>query len=159
MRILMMAAAWVALGFGIVGIFVPVLPTTPLVLLAAFLFGKSSPRMMAWLADTKVYKVYVVPFKESGGITRRKKAHILGVSYLVLAISAAMVQRPFVWAILTAVALFLAWLMLVHIPTAEESAVGKFVDIEVGEEVVDEMRDSIEELTAAEVGRDEVRGF
>ena len=60
-------AAWLVLGLGAVGVVVPILPTTPLVLLASALFAKSSPRFDAWLRTTRLYKSYVVPFRETGG--------------------------------------------------------------------------------------------
>ena len=104
-------------ALGLIGIVVPVLPTTPLLLLSAFLFSRSSERLNTWLVGTKAYKTYVAPFKESGGIPLRRKLYILGVSYGVMAISAILVRRWYVWLILACVALFLAWLMLIHIPT------------------------------------------
>lgn len=106
---------------GIVGVFVPVLPTTPLLLAAACLFSKSSERLAAWLAGTKAYQAYVLPFKESGGIPLGRKLRILAVSYAVMGLSAALVRKPLVWAILGAVALLLLWLMLVRIPTVAEA--------------------------------------
>lgn len=129
-RYLLMGLGFVSFGLGMVGVFVPVLPTTPLLLLAAFLFSRSSARMDAWIKSTRIWKSYGQPFKDSGGIARRKKIHIVGVSYLLLGTSAFLVQKPIVWGILAAVALFLAWLMLFRIPTVEEDGVGKFVDPE-----------------------------
>jgi len=126
LRYLLLVCGFIAFALGMAGVFVPVLPTTPFMLLAAFLFAKSSPRMDAWIKQTRVWKAYGAPFKETGGISKRKKAHIIGVSYLVMAISALVVQRPVVWAILAAVALFLAWLMLVRIPTVEEDNIASF---------------------------------
>ncbi|MDO4502513.1 MAG: YbaN family protein [Coriobacteriia bacterium] len=108
-------------ALGIVGVFVPVLPTTPLLLLAAFCLSRSSARLTAWLEGTGVYKEYVLPFKQSGGIPRRRKARILTLSYGVMLVSAALVQKPLVWAILAAVALFLLWLMAARIPTVEDA--------------------------------------
>jgi uncharacterized membrane protein YbaN (DUF454 family) len=48
---LMMALGILALGVGILGIFLPLLPTTPLVLLAAFFFSRGSERLHRWLVE------------------------------------------------------------------------------------------------------------
>lgn len=109
--------AWLAFITGVVGIFVPVLPTTPLLLLATFLFAKSSPRYHAWIKSTSVYTKYVLPFKENGGIPLGQKLRILLVSFTVMGFSAWLVPKTYVWAILCAVALFLLYLMLIRIPT------------------------------------------
>lgn len=103
---------------GICGAFLPVLPTTPLLLAAAFLFSRSSQRLNDWLVKTKVYKTYVEPINAGDGIPLRKKASILGVSYAVMAVSAIAVARPLVWAILGCVAVFLFWLIGFRVPTA-----------------------------------------
>ncbi len=127
---LLFACAWIVLGLGALGVFVPVLPTTPLVLLSAFLFAKSSPRCHAWLCRTRIFRAYVLPFQEQGGITFKRKLHILGLSYTVMAVSAFLVQKPLVWIVLAVVAAFLLWLMCVRIPTvgkapaAQRSALG-----------------------------------
>lgn len=55
----------------------------------------------------------------------KAKMRMLLISLTVLAISAALVQKPFVWAILAAVALFLVYLMVVRIPTVGEDAVAR----------------------------------
>ncbi len=115
----MLAGAWIACGLGFLGMFVPVLPTTPFLLLATFLFANSSPRCHAWIMKTKMYKLYVKPFKENGGIPFKRKIHILGASYTVMGISAILVQKPLVWIILAGVAVFLLWLMCYRIPTIE----------------------------------------
>ena len=122
-RIFMLGVAWLAFGLGCIGVFLPVLPTTPLLLLATFLFARFSPRMHAWIAETKVYRSYVVPFKGAGGIPLGTKARIITVSYIVLAISAFAVQKTHVWIILACVAVFLAWLMAFRIPTVHPDRV------------------------------------
>ena len=96
-RYLMLAGAWTACIIGCIGVFVPVLPTTPLLLLATFLFARSSPRCHAWIVSTKV--------------------RILTVSFVLMGASAFFVRKPFVWIVLGCVALFLLYLMLVRIPT------------------------------------------
>ena len=115
-KILFIIAGSVCLALGFIGMFVPVLPTTPLVLLAA-LFSRSSERLSSWIAQTPIYRAYVEPFKQSGGISLPRKARILVISYSVMGLSAFLVQKPLVWVVLAAVAVFLAVLMLVVIPT------------------------------------------
>ena len=116
-RVILFCLGWLALIIGVVGIFVPVLPTTPLLLLATFLFAHRSPRYHAWIKNTAVYKRYVLPFKESGGIPLGQKIRIVIVSFSVMGISAWIVQRIYVWVILSVVALWLLYLMFFRIPT------------------------------------------
>lgn len=116
-RPLMLGCAWIACSLGFIGVLIPVLPTTPFLLLATLLFAKSSPRCHAWIERTAVYRSYVVPFREQGGIPFKRKLHILGLSYTVMGASALLVRTPLVWGVLAAVALFLLWLMCRRIPT------------------------------------------
>ncbi len=58
-RWLMIGLGWIVLAVGIVGIFVPLLPTTPFVLLAAFFFSKGSKRLHLWLREHPRFGRYV----------------------------------------------------------------------------------------------------
>ena len=116
-RYLLLVCAWIACIAGFIGVFVPVLPTTPFLLLATFLFAKSSPRCHAWIMSTGIYKKYVIPFKENGGIPASVKVRILAVSYALMGISAFLVQRWYIWLVLGLVALWLLYLMCIRIPT------------------------------------------
>lgn len=132
-RYLMLVGAWTACVVGCIGVFVPVLPTTPLLLLATFLFAKSSPRCHAWIVSTKVYRTYVAAFKEAGGIPLSAKARILTVSLALMGLSAWVVQKPLVWAILGCVTLFLLYLMFVRIPTISPERVQRARCVEEAE--------------------------
>jgi uncharacterized membrane protein YbaN (DUF454 family) len=72
---------------GSVGVILPVLPTTPFLLLAGWFFTRSSPRFKNWLESTRLYGRYVGEFKRQGGISKRKKVHILTTTYLVMGLS------------------------------------------------------------------------
>lgn len=89
---ILFALAWIVLALGAVGVVIPILPTTPLVLLASFLFAKSSPRFDAWLRRTRLYRSYVVPFRESGGMTTRKKVTMFAVTAATCGVSFALVS-------------------------------------------------------------------
>ena len=127
-RIFFLVIAWISLALGCIGVFVPLLPTTPLVLLATFLFAKSSPRLHAWICKTRVYGAYVKPFKERGGITLARKFQMLGLSYAVMGVSAFFMRNVIAWTVLGVMALFLAWLVAVRIPTIsnEEAAAANY---------------------------------
>lgn len=58
----------VSLGLGIVGIVLPLLPTTPFLLLTAALYLKSSPRLYAWLMSRKYLGTYIRNFRENKAI-------------------------------------------------------------------------------------------
>jgi uncharacterized membrane protein YbaN (DUF454 family) len=116
-RIVLFILAWFCTITAVIGVFVPVLPTTPLLLLATFLFAQSSPRYHAWIQKTGIYRRYVLPFKERGGLPLAQKLRIIAVSFLVLSISAVSVRIVYIWIILILVALWLLYLMLIRIPT------------------------------------------
>ena len=91
--------------------------SAPFLLLAAFLFAKSSPRCHAWIVSTKVYKNYVEAFKESGGMPASQKVKVLAISLPIMGVSAFVAQKVTVWIILGCAATFLLYLVLIRIPT------------------------------------------
>ena len=74
----------VALALGIIGIFVPLLPTTPLLLLAAALYFKGSPKLYEWLINHPHLGEYIRNFREYRAIPL--KAKIVSVSLVWLTI-------------------------------------------------------------------------
>lgn len=61
------------MAVGVVGIFVPILPTTPFLLLAAFLFARSSERWHRWLLTNRLCGDYVRRYVERRAMSRRHK--------------------------------------------------------------------------------------
>lgn len=123
-KICLALAGCICTALGIIGIFLPILPTTPFLLLAGFLFARSSERLMKKLEASKAYHTYVVPFKTKQGIERRIKARILGFSFTLMGISAFVIRNVevwniVVWAILLTITVWLLYLMKVRIPTIQ----------------------------------------
>ncbi|MEL6567224.1 MAG: YbaN family protein [Pseudomonadota bacterium] len=69
---------WIAFGLtcvgaGLVGVALPLVPTTPFLLLAAFAFARSSPRLHAWLLGHKRFGPLIRNWNEHGAISRKTK--------------------------------------------------------------------------------------
>ena len=73
MRILLIILGSIALVLGIVGIFLPLLPTTPFLLLAAALYFRGSPRLYEWLLAHPHLGTYIRNFREHKAIPLRVK--------------------------------------------------------------------------------------
>jgi len=86
-RILLMVAGTVSMGLGIVGIFVPLLPTTPFLLLAAACYARSSQRCYGWLLNNKWFGNYIRGYLERKGVPLKIK--ILTVTLLWITIGAS----------------------------------------------------------------------
>lgn len=79
-RILLIIGGSISLGLGLLGILLPLLPTTPLLLLAAACFVRSSDRLYQWLITNKWMGPYIENYRAGKGIPM--KAKIIGVSLL-----------------------------------------------------------------------------
>ncbi|MGM0576422.1 MAG: YbaN family protein [Myxococcota bacterium] len=88
-RLLWVLAGFVFLGLGALGAFLPVLPTTPFVLVAAACFARSSPRFYAWLMDNRVFGPVIWQWQQSRTIPARAKA--VAVTLVVLTIGSSVV--------------------------------------------------------------------
>ncbi|WP_368641502.1 YbaN family protein [Castellaniella ginsengisoli] len=95
-RALLTFLGYVALALGVLGVFLPLLPTTPFLLLAAFCFLRGSPRMHAWLMSHRILGPYIRDFQEGRGIPLRSKCIALALMWPSLALSAWFMPVP--WA-------------------------------------------------------------
>ena len=68
----------------LLGVVLPILPTTPFVIVAVFCFAKSSKRLHQWLLSTKLYQNYVKRFNETRSMTLKSKIVILGFASSML---------------------------------------------------------------------------
>lgn len=72
-RYLLITLGSLSLGLGVIGIFLPLLPTTPFLLLAASCYVNSSPALYAWLLKRKYLGEYIRSFREHRAIPLRAK--------------------------------------------------------------------------------------
>jgi len=90
MRSLWVSAGCIALALGAVGVILPLLPTTPLVLLAAFCFARGSPRLRALLVGSRSFGPIIADWEAHGAIAPRYKAMACGAMALVFLASLIM---------------------------------------------------------------------
>ena len=77
-----LALGYVSLALGIIGLLLPVLPTTPFILLAAFAFSKSSEKLHGWLLNHRLYGPLITNWQRHGVI--RPRAKWTSVSLIVI---------------------------------------------------------------------------
>ncbi|MGJ0908615.1 YbaN family protein [Clostridium botulinum] len=83
-RVLLLIIGFISLGVGVIGVFLPILPTVPFLLLSSFCFIKSSKRISIWFENTNIYKKHVRSFKENKAMTLKTKLSILIPVYVML---------------------------------------------------------------------------
>nr|WP_315479157.1 YbaN family protein [uncultured Rhodoferax sp.] len=76
---LLRALAVVSLALGFLGMFLPVLPTTPFILLAAWAAARSSPRLLAWLEQHRLFGQMLRDWRQGGVVSRKAKWGATGV--------------------------------------------------------------------------------
>ena len=76
-KIIYVVLGCIGLGIGAVGAVVPLLPSVPFLLLAAWCFARSSERLHTWFINTQLYKKNLESYVNGKGMTKKAKARIL----------------------------------------------------------------------------------
>ena len=98
MKIIMVGAGWLCVVLGVVGIFLPLLPTTPFLLLAAWLFARSSERFHEWLVTHSTLGPILSAWQNGEGMERSLRRRVITVLWLSMLLSMAIVAKW--WAVL-----------------------------------------------------------
>ena len=114
MKYIYSALGAIALMLGVIGIVVPLLPTTPFLLLAAMLFFKSSPQLYAWLINHKYLGEYIRNFRENRAIPMRVKIISISLVWATIGYCILNVVNEWWWAQLSLLilAIALTWHLL-----------------------------------------------
>lgn len=94
-RYALLAIGWLSVALGVLGIFLPVLPTTPFLLLAAACFMRSSKRFYLWLVNHRQLGPWIVDYLEGQGIPLKGKIYAIGLMWLSISLSCYLV--PLFW--------------------------------------------------------------
>ena len=92
-RIALILIGFVSLALGALGVFLPLLPTTPFVLVAAIAFAKSSDRLHQWLVDHDIFGPLIADWREHGAISRRTKV-ISVLSMIAILVISTLLAMP-----------------------------------------------------------------
>jgi len=95
-RYLLQGIGWLSVALGVIGIFLPVLPTTPFLLLAAACFARSSPRFYHWLVEHPRLGPWIRGYLDGEGIPLTGKVYAIGLMWISIGFSCWLV--PLVWA-------------------------------------------------------------
>lgn len=85
MRYIYLMIGMISFGLGFIGIVLPILPTTPFLLLAGFCFARSSKRVHNWFVSTKAYQRHLEPFVQKRAMALKTKICILSLASFMLA--------------------------------------------------------------------------
>lgn len=95
-RYTLLAIGWLSVLLGVIGIFVPVLPTTPFLLLAAACFVRSPRRFYLWLVNHKHLGPWIRDYLEGNGIPFKGKVYAISLMWASIGLSCYLVPMP--WA-------------------------------------------------------------
>ena len=116
---LFVVAGTIFLSLGCIGIVLPVLPTTPFLLLSAGCYYRGSERMHHWMLNNKWFGSYIRNYKEGKGLPFKTKIFTLAILWIVIICSALLIVNFIVQVVLFAVAVGVS-LHLITLPTLRQ---------------------------------------
>ena len=96
-KIIFIVLGFICLALGYVGVFLPVLPTTPFLLVTAYCFARSSQKLDDWFKGSKLYKKHLESFVKKEGMLASTKAGILISVTLLMSLGFFFMARKGIW--------------------------------------------------------------
>jgi uncharacterized membrane protein YbaN (DUF454 family) len=128
LRHLLISIGFLSTALAVVGMFLPLLPTVPLLLLAAGCFGRSSTRFYSWLVNHRHLGPIVCPYLNGDGVPVRAKVVTITLLWLSIGISLWVVEplwlHVLLFSIAVGVTLYMLSLPVLSLPVEENSAPG-----------------------------------
>jgi uncharacterized membrane protein YbaN (DUF454 family) len=91
-KMILLISGWLLIAVAAVGVVLPVLPTTPFIIVAALCFSLSSEKMYKFLLNNRFFGPYIENYKTKQGVTAAHKARAIITLWVLLIISAAVTR-------------------------------------------------------------------
>lgn len=119
MKILYLSLGITAVSLGVVGIVLPILPTTPFLLLATVMFSKSSDKLNNRFRNSKLYRKYLEDFIEKRTMSKKRKWTLLISVDLILLISFITITNIYLRVTLVVVLILKHWYFYKFVKTTD----------------------------------------
>lgn len=107
-------------GIGMVGVVIPVLPTTPFLILASICFMRSSEKFDKWFRATKLYQEYAEDYVSDRSMTFKRKAKIMFISDMMLLFPLLKLDKIYLKLFIVLVIILKYWFFIFKIRTKKE---------------------------------------
>lgn len=119
-RHLLFFFGWVTFVLGIIGLLLPVVPTSPFMILSAVCFLRSSPRFYHWLTDHPVFGIYVRYYLSGEGMPERVKLTAITLLWIMMLVTALLIiEQEWLSTLLLSIAMLVS-IYIVGLPEPEE---------------------------------------
>jgi uncharacterized membrane protein YbaN (DUF454 family) len=115
-KALLLMVGWLSVVLGVIGVFLPIMPTTPFLLLAAACFLRTSPKFYNWLVGHPKLGKYLLYYLEGKGIPLKAKVYSIGLMAISMSVTTYFVPVTAVKILLPLVGVLVA-LYIVRQPT------------------------------------------
>lgn len=120
MKALYIIIGFLFFGLGAIGVILPVLPTTPFLLVAGYCFARGSQRFNDWFLSTKIYQKHLDSFVKERAMTLKSKITILSFASAMLILAFCLVDVIYARILIIAVIIFKYYYFTCKIKTIRE---------------------------------------
>lgn len=120
MKTLYLIIGFLFFGLGAIGVILPVLPTTPFLLVASYCFAQGSKRFNDWFLSTKIYQKHLDSFVKERAMTLKTKISLLSFASAMLILAFCLVDVIYARILIIAVMIFKYYYFICRIKTIQE---------------------------------------
>ncbi len=120
MKTLYLIIGFLFFGLGAIGVILPVLPTTPFLLIASYCFARGSKRFNDWFLSTKIYQKHLDSFVKERAMTLKTKISLLSFASAMLILAFCLVDVIYARILIIAVMIFKYYYFICRIKTIQE---------------------------------------